>query len=100
MRYDLTIGDRSFSVEIPPRLEFDPPLSRSELEKVLSASVATAVAPKLSPRLPEKRVERDESGHIARVVEVPAMSAADLAAGIGRRVAEHYVATLLDGGDE
>ncbi len=90
MKYDVTIGDRVLTFEVP-RLEFDPPVDEAPIQAVVAAVVAHTVEPHLRDTLRWTRFERNASGQVERIVKVPAMTAAQHAEGIGRQVAERYM---------
>lgn len=89
------LDGRTVTVHLPKELTFTGPGEHTPEAK--RHAVIYAIAKELAPKLghgtpPERRLERDASGNISRIVEVPAYSAEHIAADIGRRVADVILA--------
>lgn len=90
--WNATLPDgRTVSVEMAHPLTYTGPgpHTREQKRDAIVYGLTRALTPKIGYGTPpEKRLERDESGQIARVIDVPAYSAGHLAATVALRVAD------------
>lgn len=91
-RYIARLPDgRAVTVDLPARLTLTRPATDAEAHVAIGTYVAGVVRPHLSAMPPLKRIDRGPNGEIARIVEVPAATADELAGEVGRQIARELL---------
>lgn len=94
---DLPEGGQA-RVSILPVLKLKRPMSDDEafraIHRFVAKRAATQVLPLVKPRPASTELLRNEQGQLARAITLPAATADEVAAEIGRAVADRYLSEI------
>jgi hypothetical protein len=78
-------------VVMPRRISFTPAVADQEAHHALTTWVARGLRPHLTGTFPERRLVRGDNGEITRIVDVPSVSAEELALRAGDAIARQIL---------